>query len=133
MQLFPEVKGEILRGRCGDDNDIPDPVRVFRPYPPGAAFAVYESEKNMEKRLAVVSIIVEDPDSVEKVNSLLHEYRDYVIGRMGIPVREKHVSLISVAMDAPQDRIAALSGKIGALAGISVKTAYSNVITKEEE
>ena len=86
----------------------------------------------METRVAVISIIVENPDMVEKLNALLHEYGEYVIGRMGIPYRKRGVSIISVAMDAPQAIIAALSGKIGALPGITVKTAYSSVIGRDE-
>ena len=81
----------------------------------------------MDTRVAVIAIIVENPDSVEKLNALLHTYAAYIIGRMGIPYREKGVSIISVAVDAPQDAISALSGKIGKLPGIAVKTAYSNV------
>jgi putative iron-only hydrogenase system regulator len=87
----------------------------------------------METRVAVIAIIVENPDSVEALNALLHEYGKYIIGRMGIPCREKHISLISIAVDAPQDIISALSGKIGKLKDISVKTAYSSVITKYDE
>ena len=85
----------------------------------------------MEKRVAVMGIIVESMDTVEKLNSILHEYAKYIIGRLGIPYREKNISIISIAIDAPQDEISALSGKIGKLPGISVKTAYSNVITHE--
>ncbi len=81
----------------------------------------------METRVAVIGIIVENPDSVEKLNSVLHAYAAYIIGRMGLPYREKNVSIISIAVDAPQDIINALSGKIGKLPGINVKTAYSNV------
>ena len=80
----------------------------------------------METRVAVVSIIVENMDSTEKLNSLLHDYRKYIIGRMGIPYREKGVSIISVAIDAPQDVISALSGKIGNLNGVTAKAAYAN-------
>ena len=86
----------------------------------------------METRVAVISIIVENPAMVEKLNALLHEYGEYVIGRMGIPYRKRGVSIISVAMDALQSTIAALSGKIGALPGITVKTAYSSVIGRDE-
>ena len=85
----------------------------------------------METRVAVMGIIVSCPDSVEKLNSLLHEYAKYIIGRMGIPYREKNISIVSVAIDAPMDIISTLSGKIGKLSGITVKTAYSNVITNE--
>ena len=79
----------------------------------------------METRVAVMSIIVENPDSVEKLNAMLHEYGPYIIG---IPYRPKHISIVSIAMDAPQDTISALAGKLGNLDGVSVKTAYSNVI-----
>lgn len=79
----------------------------------------------METRIAVIGIVVEDPDSVEKLNEILHEYRRFIIGRMGIPYREKQVSIISIAVDAPQDTISALSGKIGRLRGVSSKTAYA--------
>ena len=79
----------------------------------------------MEKRIAVMAIIVEDRGAVEELNSLLHEYGEYIIGRMGIPYREKGVSVMSVAIDAPQNEISALSGKIGKLQGVTVKTAYS--------
>ena len=82
----------------------------------------------MEYRVAVIGIIVENPDSVTALNQLLHEYGNYIIGRMGIPYREKKVNIISVAIDAPQDIISALAGKIGRLPGIGVKTIYSNVV-----
>lgn len=84
----------------------------------------------METRVAVIGIIVEDEDSVEALNALLHEYGRYVIGRMGVPYRSRGVNVISVAVDAPADVISALAGKIGGLAGVSAKTAYSNVITE---
>ena len=87
----------------------------------------------MSSRLAVISIIVENPDEVESVNRLLHDASEYIIGRMGVPYRKKGISLISVALDAPQDVISALSGNIGRLKGISSKTAYSNVITENED
>ena len=80
----------------------------------------------METRVAVMSIIVEKTGSVEKINTLLHDYAQYIIGRMGIPYRDKKISIISIAIDGPQDKIAALSGKIGGLEGVNVKTAYSN-------
>ena len=83
----------------------------------------------METRVAVMGIIVEDTESAEKLNSILHDYGKYIIGRMGIPYREKNINIISIAIDAPQDTISSLSGKIGKLQGISVKTAYSGVIT----
>lgn len=85
----------------------------------------------METRVAIIGIIVQNEDSIEVLNTLLHEYGRYIIGRMGIPYRAKGINIISIAIDAPQDIISALSGKIGKLAGISTKTAYSNVVTKE--
>lgn len=85
----------------------------------------------MDKRVAVISIIVEDSSSIERLNAVLHEYSEFIIGRMGIPYREKNVSLISIAIDAPQDMTAALSGKIGNIGGVTVKTAYSSLITSD--
>lgn len=84
----------------------------------------------METRVAIIGIIVENPASVAALNALLHEYGSYIIGRMGLPYPQKQINIISVAMDAPQPVISALSGKIGRLAGISAKTAYSGVISK---
>lgn len=81
----------------------------------------------MENRIVVVSIIVECPESVEALNSILHDYAKYIIGRMGIPCRERNLSVISVVMDAPQDEISALSGKVGRLEGVTSKTAYSKL------
>ncbi|MDO4807656.1 MAG: iron-only hydrogenase system regulator [Coriobacteriales bacterium] len=81
----------------------------------------------METRVAVIGIIVEDAESVEALNALLHEYSDYIIGRMGVPYRARNINVISVAVDAPADIISALSGKIGNLNGVSAKMAYSNV------
>ena len=89
--------------------------------------------RETESRVAVMSIIVENGEMAQAVNQLLHEYGEYIIGRMGIPYRKRNVNIISVALDAPQNTIAALSGKIGALQGISVKTAYSNVIGEIEQ
>ena len=83
----------------------------------------------METRVAVMGIIVENSESAEQLNAVLHRYADYIIGRMGIPYREKKIHIVSIAVDAPQDVISALAGKIGTIEGISVKTAYSNVIT----
>ncbi len=79
----------------------------------------------METRVALIGIVVEDMNSVMELNNILHEYSPYIIGRMGLPYREKDISIISVAVDAPQDVISALSGKLGMLAGISTKTVYS--------
>ena len=83
----------------------------------------------MDTRVAVMSIIVEDSGVVEHINGLLHEYGQYIIGRMGLPYRKKNINIISIAIDAPQNDIAALSGKIGKLPAVSVKTAYSAVIS----
>lgn len=85
----------------------------------------------METRVAVMSIIVENGEMVEKLNSILHDYSEYIIGRMGIPYRKRQISIISIALDAPQNTIAAISGKIGSLSGISVKTAYSGVFSND--
>ena len=79
----------------------------------------------METRVALISIIVEDIEAAEKINHLLHNYRQYIIGRMGLPYRPKKISIISIAIDGPMDEISALSGKLGAIRGVSTKTVYS--------
>lgn len=84
-----------------------------------------ERSKTMQQRVALIGILVENKDSVEKINSLLHQWKQYIIGRMGIPHRERGVSIISIAMDAPQDAISALSGKLGSLPGVSSKVIYT--------
>ena len=84
----------------------------------------------METRVAVMGIIVENTEAVEALNALLHQDGKFIIGRMGLPYREKNINIVSIAIDAPQDEISSLSGKIGKLEGVSVKTAYSNVISK---
>ena len=81
----------------------------------------------MDSRVAVISIIVENGETVEALNGLLHEYGGYIIGRMGIPYRTRGVNIISVAIDAPQDTISTLAGKIGNLPGVSVKTVTAGV------
>jgi putative iron-only hydrogenase system regulator len=85
----------------------------------------------MDTRVAVIGIIVEDADSVEGLNAILHEYGDIIIGRMGVPYRERGINIISVAVDAPTDEISALAGKIGNLRGVSAKTAFSHVVGEE--
>ena len=87
----------------------------------------------MESRVAVIGIIVENGESVAALNELLHEYGGWIIGRMGIPYGKRGVNVISVAIDAPQDVISALSGKVGRLEGVSAKTAYSNVVSKDQD
>ena len=82
------------------------------------------------KRLGFIGILVEDLNSVEKVNEALSAHGKLIVGRMGIPYRSKGINVISIAVDAPQDAIAALSGKIGNLPGVSAKTAYSNFVSK---
>ncbi len=79
----------------------------------------------METRVALIGIIVENPDSVEKMNALLHEYGSWIMGRMGVPYRKKGMSIISIVIDAPMNQISSLSGKLGMLDGVSTKTIYS--------
>ena len=81
----------------------------------------------METRVAVIGIIVEKYEAAEALNGILHEYGKYIIGRMGIPYRERGISIISIALDAPDNTISSLAGKVGNLPGVSVKTAYSGV------
>lgn len=85
----------------------------------------------METRIALIGIIVEDYTQTEKLNEILHEYGKYIVGRMGIPYREKGVGIISVAIDASNDVISSLSGKLGMIKGINVKTVYSKVSTAQ--
>ena len=86
----------------------------------------------METRIAVIAIVVEDRESSRAMNEVLHEYGEYIIGRMGIPYRQRRISIISVAVEAPQDVISALSGKLGRMEGVSAKAAYSNYIFRED-
>ncbi len=81
----------------------------------------------MDTRIAVLSIIIQDDESVEKINTYIHECAPYVIGRMGIPYREKNMNIISLVLDAPQDTISQLSGRIGRLSGVTTKVAYAKV------
>ena len=81
----------------------------------------------METRVALIGIVVECPDSVEPLNKILHEFKDHIVGRMGIPYRERGVNLISIVIDAPNDVISTLSGKVGALEGVTAKALYSKM------
>lgn len=85
----------------------------------------------MQSKVAVMAIIVENEEMVAKLNECLHAYGEYIIGRMGIPYKKRKINVISIALDAPQDIISALAGKIGNISGISVKTAFSSVIFDE--
>lgn len=80
-----------------------------------------------ENRVALLGVIVEDPESAEALNALLHQYKDYIIGRMGLPYRQRHINIISLVLDAPSDVISSLSGKVGMLPGGSCKALYSKV------
>ena len=81
----------------------------------------------MENRVAVISIIVQDEEAVKQLNALLHEYAQYIIGRMGLPYREKGINIICVAIDAPNDRINALTGALGRVKGLNAKATYASV------
>lgn len=84
----------------------------------------------MEFRVAVIGIIIENTEITQELNKILHEHSEYIIGRMGIPYKKRDINIISIAIDAPQDEINTLSGKIGRLSGVKIKTAYSDVVTK---
>ena len=84
-----------------------------------------------ENRIALIGIIIENNEISENVNAVLHEYGEHIIGRMGIPYRKKGINIVSIALDAPQDTISALAGKLGNIEGLRVKTAYSNVVADE--
>lgn len=79
----------------------------------------------MQERIALIGIIVEKTENIELLNQLLHNYNEYIVGRMGIPYKKKSLCIISVIIDAPNDVISALTGKIGMISGLSVKTVYS--------
>ena len=81
----------------------------------------------MENRIALIGIIVEDPEATDRLNAILHDYGRYIVGRMGIPYRSRKICIISVVVDAPADEISSLSGKLGMLPGINIKTVYSKV------
>ena len=81
----------------------------------------------METRLALIGIVVENNDSAKKINDVLHEYGEYIVGRMGIPYRKRNVSVISVVIDAPSDIISALAGKLGMIPDVNIKTVYSKL------
>lgn len=84
-------------------------------------------ENTTEKRVAVISIIVEEGERVNQINEILHSASDYIIGRMGIPYREKNIAIISIVIDAPLNVINNISGKLGRIRGVAAKTAYSKV------
>ena len=84
-------------------------------------------EEKMDTRPAIIAVIIEDNESVKEFNAILHEYAEYVIGRMGIPYRTKGINIISVAVDAPQDVTSSMAGRIGRLKGVTAKTVYSNI------
>ena len=90
-------------------------------------FTLLRKEDAMETRIALIGIIVETPDSVESLNAILHDYSEFIIGRMGIPYKQRNVSVISVIVDAPTDVISALSGKLGMLPNVNAKTVYSKL------
>ena len=81
----------------------------------------------METRVAIIAIIVENPASADRLNSILHDYAEAIVGRMGLPYRQKKVNIISIAVDAPQNTISAMSGKLGRLDGVAVKTVYASI------
>ena len=82
----------------------------------------------METRIAIIGIMIHNTDAAEKINNLLHEYGQYIVGRMGIPYREKNLSVMSIIIDAPNDTIGALSGKLGMIPDVNVKTIYSKEV-----
>ena len=98
---------------------------IFKSYEPFGAHTILRRVIVMETRVAVVAIIVENNGSVAALNGILHDYSEYIIGRMGLPYRQKSMNIISVVVDAPHDVVNALSGKIEHLDGVNAKTVYS--------
>jgi putative iron-only hydrogenase system regulator len=86
----------------------------------------------VETRIAAISIIIENPDSVEKVNNILHDYSKYIIGRMGLPYGKRNISIICIVIDAPNDVISALSGKLGMVPNVIAKAVYSKLFSSDE-
>jgi putative iron-only hydrogenase system regulator len=109
---------------------VPSGTGIFDIHLPGRV--EYEEEWSVETRIAAISIIVENPDSVEKLNNILHDYGKYILGRMGIPYHKRNISIISIVMDAPGDVISALSGKLGMLPEVTAKTVYSKRFSEDE-
>ncbi|MDF2656964.1 MAG: hypothetical protein K0R19_3438 [Bacillota bacterium] len=89
-----------------------------------------ERKDHMDSRVALIGVIVENHNSVEELNRILHQYAAYIIGRMGVPYPKRGISVISIALDAPGDEISSLSGKLGMLPGVSTKTIYSKISTE---
>ncbi len=87
----------------------------------------------METRIALIAIVIENRESTGKLNDVLHEYGEYIVGRMGIPYRKRNISVISIVMDAPSDTISALSGKLGMIPHINIKTVYSKLSSTADE
>ena len=81
----------------------------------------------METMLALIGIVVENNESAKKINDILHEYGEFIVGRMGIPYRKRNVSVISIVIGAPGDAISALAGKLGMIPDVSIKTVYSKL------
>ena len=87
----------------------------------------------METRIALIGIVVENKESARRINEILHEYGEYVIGRMGLPYPKRNISVISIVLDAPNDIISALSGKLGMIPQVNIKTVYSKVSANPEQ
>ncbi|MBQ9536917.1 MAG: iron-only hydrogenase system regulator [Desulfovibrionaceae bacterium] len=79
----------------------------------------------MEDRVAIIAILVSQKESVSTINEILHEYSEYIIGRLGLPYKQKNINIISIVLDAPQDKVSALAGKIGKLQGVTTQTLFS--------
>jgi putative iron-only hydrogenase system regulator len=86
-----------------------------------------KGENSMESRVAVLAILVENRESAEKINGILHEFNSFIIGRMGLPYRERNVNIISIMLDAPADKINTLAGKLGRLEGVTAKAVYAGM------
>lgn len=87
----------------------------------------------METRIALIGIVIENRDSTKRLNDVLHEYGEFIVGRMGIPYHKRNISVISIIIDAPSDTISALSGKLGMIPNINIKTVYSKLSSNNDE
>lgn len=117
--------GYVPRGKA--DAHLTGVTVPLRTFPLRRGFCMGEENGMEQSRIALIGIIVEDMEATDRLNRVLHDYGSYIVGRMGIPYRQRGICIISVAIDAPADVISSLSGKLGMIRGISVKSLYAKV------
>lgn len=128
MKQYQNTVSEVKGSTCAEGIAIHETISLFMPFAPVVGAFYFSRKKRrffMESHVSLIGIIVENTDSTDKLNDLLHEYGKFIIGRMGLPYPKKNVNVISIALDAPTDVINTLAGKIGMLDGISSKVVCS--------